>query len=64
MKIVKDENNIKDPYAFVEKVLQCQDEIDTLIEQCFSNRNDFLQARSEAFKTFLNEQPFTAPYMA
>ena len=64
MQIIQDENNIKDPHLYVEKILKYQDEIDSLLNQCFKNNEDFLIAANNAFGRFINEGQFSAMYIA
>jgi len=52
--IVNDEANIKDPYAFTEKLLAFKSEIDELVSYSFANNIGFQKARDNNFTEFMN----------
>ena len=47
--IVNDENNLKDPVAFTQKILDLKTEIDELVEYSFDNGILFQRARDISF---------------
>ena len=62
--IVNDETNMKDPYAFTEKLLAFKAEIDELVAYSFTNQIGFQKARDNSFTEFMNQQQFTPTYIA
>ena len=52
--IVNDEANMKDPYAFTEKLLAFKAEIDELVCNSFDNQIGFQKARDNSFTEFMN----------
>ena len=53
-RIVMEENNVKDPYLFTEKLLEFKAEIDELVSYSFSNQMMFQKARDNSFQEFMN----------
>lgn len=64
LKIVQDEENVKDPHSFTQKLLDFKAEIDTLVQHSFSNQMMFQKARDNSFQEFMNQQQFTPNYIA
>ena len=62
-KIVKNENNVKDPYLFTEKLLEFKAEIDEMVRFSFDNQMVFQMARDKSFTEFMNKQLFTPIYI-
>ena len=59
-----DENNVKDPHLFTEKLLEFKAEIDELVNFSFANQMMFQKARDNSFQEFMNQQQFTPVYIA
>ena len=55
-KIVMEENNVKDPHLFTEKLLEFKAEIDELVNYSFTNQMMFQKARDNSFQEFMNQQ--------
>lgn len=53
-KIVMEENNVKDPHLFTEKLLEFKAEIDELVNFSFANQMMFQKARDNSFQEFMN----------
>ena len=59
-----DETLIKDPIAYTEKLIAFKAEIDLLVRESFLDQMQFQTARDNSFQEFMNEQTFTAMYIA
>jgi hypothetical protein len=53
-KIVKNEENNKDPILFTTKLLAFKEQIDSMIEVAFKNDMKFEKARDQSFQNFMN----------
>ena len=51
-----DEENIKDPYQFTQKLLDFKAEMDEMVRYSFGNQMKFQRARDNAFQDFMNQQ--------
>jgi len=63
-KIIKNEENQKDPIKFTLKLLELKKEIDDMISNAFQNDMRFQKARDVAFQNFMNEFDKTPQYIA
>ena len=50
-----EENNVKDPHLFTEKLLEFKAEIDELVNYSFTNQMMFQKARDNSFQEFMNQ---------
>jgi len=64
LKIVKNEENLKDPLKFSAKLLQFKAEIDDLIVKSFSNNMLFQKSRDSSFQEFMNKCDKTSHFLA
>ena len=62
--IVHDEEYIKDPLVFTQKLLDFLTEIDAMIKTSFDDLKIFNTARDHSFKDFMNENMCTPNYLA
>lgn len=63
-KIVKNEENLKDPLKFTTKLLEFKAQMDDLIEQAFNNDMKFQKNRDQSFQNFMNDCERTPHYIA
>ena len=63
-KIIKNEDNQKDPNKFTLRLLEFKAEVDQIIETAFKNDMRFQKARDMAFQNFMNEYEKTPHYIA
>lgn len=64
LKIVQNEENLKDPLKFSQKLLQFKNEIDELIVKSFDNNMLFQKARDSSFQEFMNKCEKTPHFLA
>ena len=64
MVIIEDEELLKDPVKFTEKLLELKKEMDEIVYDCFNNDPKFNQTRDRAFLNFMNRFVETPQYMA
>ena len=62
--VIEDEELLKDPVKFTEKLLELKKEMDEIVVQCFNNDPKFNQTRDRAFLNFMNKFCETPQYMA
>ena len=62
--IVMNDENLKSPLDFTQKLLDFKREVDIMVEQSFYNQIDFQKARDNSFMEFMNEQMSTPTFMA
>ena len=62
--VIEDEELLKDPVKFTEKLLELKKEMDEIVVQCFNNDPKFNQTRDRAFLNFMNKFWETPQYMA
>lgn len=53
--VIEDEELLKDPVKFTEKLLELKKEMDEIVVQCFNNDPKFNQTRDRAFLNFMNK---------
>jgi len=63
-KIIKNEENLKDPCKFTDELLKFKAEMDKIIEKAFKNDMKFQKARDMAFQNFMNECDKTPHFIA
>lgn len=63
-KIVKNQENLKDPLKFTQRLLDFKNEMDKLIEDAFSNDMKFQKNRDISFQNFMNECEKTPHFIA
>ena len=52
--VVKDENLLKDPIAFTQKLLDLKSEMDVMLKESFDNNMQFQKGRDSSFQNFMN----------
>lgn len=62
--VIEDEELLKDPVKFTEKLLELKKEMDEIVLECFDNDPKFNQNRDRAFLNFMNKFSETPQYMA
>ena len=63
-KIIKNEENLKDPLKFTAQLLEFKAEMDEIIATAFKNDMKFQKARDMAFQNFMNECDKTPHFIA
>lgn len=64
MVVIEDEELLKDPVKFTEKLLELKKEMDEIVKECFDNDPKFNQTRDRAFLNFMNKFSETPQYIA
>jgi hypothetical protein len=62
--VIEDEELLKDPVKFTEKLLDLKKEMDEIVVECFNNDPKFNQTRDRSFLNFMNKFSETPQYMA
>jgi cullin 3 len=62
--VIGDEELLKDPVKFTQKLLELKKEMDEIVVQCFNNDPKFNQTRDKSFLNFMNKFSETPQYMA
>ena len=62
--IVNDNEALKDPNDFTQKLLKLKADVDYMIAYAFENNMQFQKARDQTFTLFMNEQDMTPGYIA
>ena len=62
--VIEDEELLKDPVKFTEKLLELKKEMDEIVVECFENDPKFNQTRDRSFLNFMNKFSETPQYMA
>jgi cullin 3 len=62
--VIQDEELLKDPVKFTEKLLELKKEMDEIVVQCFNNDPKFNQTRDRSFLNFMNKFSETPQYIA
>ena len=57
LKMIKNEENLKDQVTFTRKQLEFKSKMDQIIEKAFFNDVDFQNARDEKFQEFISQCP-------
>ena len=62
--VIQDEDLLKDPVKFTQKLLELKREMDEIVFDCFNNDPKFNQTRDKSFLNFMNKFSETPQYMA
>ena len=62
--VIQDEELLKDPVKFTQKLLELKREMDEIVVACFNNDPKFNQTRDKSFLNFMNKFSETPQYMA
>ena len=62
--IVRDENLLKDPIVFTQKLLDLKSEMDNMLKTSFDNSMQFQKGRDSSFQNFMNQCSQTPFYLA
>jgi len=62
--ILADQENVKDPVAFVQRMLDLKAKFDRIIVECFNSEKKAQKKLKEAFESFVNKDARSAAYLA
>ena len=61
--VIGDKEVLKDPILFINKLLELKKEMDSMVQDAFSNNAAFMQTRDRAFQTFMNDCVYTPSFL-
>eukprot|EP01022_Parablepharisma_sp_SALTPOND_P020080 TRINITY_DN3553_c0_g1_i1.p2 TRINITY_DN3553_c0_g1~~TRINITY_DN3553_c0_g1_i1.p2 ORF type:complete len:644 (-),score=82.86 TRINITY_DN3553_c0_g1_i1:7834-9765(-) len=61
--VVGDKEVLRDPFLFINKLLELKKEMDDMVREAFSNHPSFMQTRDRAFQSFMNDCAYTPSFL-